>query len=131
MQTHDRINALTERAALLNLSLWRVCKLAGVDYSTVTRWRNSECNPTIVRFAEITTKVERQIQELEYDMAAKLIDRINPAAWPHIAELLRSPAASESGTSSPVPEEQLCTEKDVDGETVAEDCRRHGPDRAA
>jgi hypothetical protein len=100
MQVHDRIGALNDRAASLNLSLWRVCKSAGIDYSTVSRWRNSDCNPTILRFAEITQKIEQQLEKLEYDMAMKLIDRMNPEAAPRIAALLKTPNAGEPGAPS-------------------------------
>lgn len=104
MQVHDRIGALNARAASLNLSLWRVCKSAGIDYSTVARWRNSDCNPTILRFAEITQKIEQQIEKLEFDMAMTLIGRINPAEAPRIAELLKTPNAGAAGDNPSSPD---------------------------
>jgi hypothetical protein len=131
MQIHDRINALNDRAAVLNLSLWRVCKLAGVDYGTVSRWRNNECNPTINRFSEFTTKVESQIESLEYDMAMRLIDRLNPEARQRIAELLGTPTPTGGGPSPAGGVTAGETAHQRGRNPDAEDARRSGPDRAA
>lgn len=75
MQVADRIIALERRAGAINLSLWRVCKLAQADYSNISRWKRGLCSPT-ERVAEDTlATVESKVKELEEAVLAKLVQR--------------------------------------------------------
>jgi len=81
MQAHDRISAIEGRAEVLNLSLWRVCKLAGVDFSNISRWRRGECSPSIDRFQSVMSTLEEKLAELEEQMANNLRGRVKAIAF--------------------------------------------------
>lgn len=76
MQVEDRISAIEKRAAALNLSLWRVSKLAGIDYCNISRWRKSETSPTLRLFEQSMSRLETTLSELERTMLATLSARV-------------------------------------------------------
>lgn len=73
MQAANRIDAIERRASELNLSLWRVAKLAGVDYSNLSRWRRGENSPTLQLYDEVMTSLETKLSELEACMLDRLL----------------------------------------------------------
>jgi hypothetical protein len=77
MHIADRIFAIERRAETLNLSLWRLSKIANVDYSNISRWRRGECSPTIGRFETVMGALEAQVTELERKMADDLQRGLN------------------------------------------------------
>lgn len=78
MQTLDRISAAEDRASRLNLSLWRVSKLAGVDYSNIHRWKRGECSPRMDLFEQVLGAIEGKLSDLEQAMAARLATPASP-----------------------------------------------------
>jgi len=80
MQVADRISALERRAATLNLTLWRVCQLAGADYGNISRWKRGLASPTLRTFDGTLGPVEAKMDELESEMIAALSER--PAGPP-------------------------------------------------
>lgn len=76
MQIHDRISAIDRRAAGMNLKLARVCRLAGVDYSLVWKWRRGRVRPLVETFERVTGDLERQLDVLEQETR----DRLNRQA---------------------------------------------------
>jgi hypothetical protein len=82
MQITDRISATEARASRLNLSLWRVCKMAGVDFSNISRWRAGQVSPTIARFEDVMGKLEAKLGDLEAAMAAGLSANAQPDTAP-------------------------------------------------
>ncbi len=75
MQVVDRISALERRAATLNLTLWRVCRLADVDYGNVSRWKRGLVSPTVRTLDVSLGAVEAKMDELEQEMIAALSER--------------------------------------------------------
>lgn len=73
MQATNRIDAIERRAAGLNLSLWRVAKLAGVEYSNLSRWRRGEASPTMHLYDDVMTSLEGKLTELEACMLERLL----------------------------------------------------------
>lgn len=71
MQFTDRIDAIELRRKRLNLPLLRVCAMAGVEYSTVCRWRQGTV-PGVRLFEETMVKLERVLDELEQQLVIEL-----------------------------------------------------------
>jgi hypothetical protein len=82
MQVTDRISVTEARASRLNLSLWRVCKMAGVDFSNISRWRTGQVSPTIARFEDVMGKLEAKLGDLEKAMVAGLRTHAQPDGAP-------------------------------------------------
>lgn len=72
MQSLDRMNAIEARARAINLSVWRVCQGAEVDYSNWSRWRKQACSPTERVFDAAMSKLERQLDHLERQLYERL-----------------------------------------------------------
>lgn len=64
MQILDRISAIEKRAAVVHLSLARVCAEAGVYHSTVARWREGT-DPKEAKAADICRRLERVVEDHE------------------------------------------------------------------
>jgi transcriptional regulator with XRE-family HTH domain len=75
MSLKDRINEISCRAGQLNLSLWRLCALAGADYSTIKRWENGEVSPTLRVFERETGKLDAKLDDLERALFERLADK--------------------------------------------------------
>lgn len=75
MQVSDHISALERRAATLNLTLWRVCKLAGVDYSNISRWQSGKSSPTVKKLESSVSAIDAKLTELEGEMLGALTAR--------------------------------------------------------
>lgn len=71
MQFTDRIDAIEVRRKRLNLPLLRVCTMAGVEYSTVCRWRQGTI-PGVRLFEETMAKLERVLDGLEQQLVVEL-----------------------------------------------------------
>lgn len=71
MQSTDRINAIEQRAADINLSLWRVSQLAGVEYQTLWRWRQGRNSPRLDLFERTMARLEAKVCEIELDIARR------------------------------------------------------------
>jgi transcriptional regulator with XRE-family HTH domain len=71
MQVNDRIDAIAERAARMNLSLARLCRLAGTDYSQVWRWRQGRCRPFVHTAERATRLLETKLVELEHGLSER------------------------------------------------------------
>ncbi len=71
MQFTDRIDAIELRRKRLNLPLLRVCTMAGVEYSTVCRWRQGTV-PGVRLFEETMVKLERVLDDLEQQLVVEL-----------------------------------------------------------
>jgi len=74
MQVIDRINAIEARGAKLHLSLWKLCRLAGVDYSSVARWRNGG-DPLHSSFETAAGKLDAKLDEVELELFAQLSEK--------------------------------------------------------
>lgn len=74
----------------MNLSLGQLCVAAGVPQSNLSRWKQGG-SPSIRTLSRDLSKLQDTLGGVEFSMAMKLIDRINPAAAPRIAELLQTP----------------------------------------
>ncbi len=72
MQATERITAIEKRAAILNMSLFRLCKREGVDYSTLYRWRNDRTEPKPSKVAAHLGKLERALGRIEQDVIARV-----------------------------------------------------------
>lgn len=70
----DRISAIEARAAIIHLSLARVCSEAGVYPSTVSRWRDGT-DPKMAKAADICGRLERVIEVHERRILSALSDR--------------------------------------------------------
>jgi len=84
MQFTDRIDAIEVRRKRLNLPLLRVCTMAGVEYSTVSRWRKGTV-PGVRLFEETMAKIEGVLDALEQKLvvdltASKVAEPSRPAA---------------------------------------------------
>lgn len=86
MQYRDRIEAIEARAARLNLTLWRLCRDAGVDYSTLHRWKSDETSPNVATLERVLGQLERMLDELEDKMRKALgVPPVADAASPRPA----------------------------------------------
>lgn len=72
MQYLDRISAIEQRAGKLNISVHRLCGVAGVEYSSVTRWRKGGTGPLLRRFEETMGALEATLDRLEREMFERL-----------------------------------------------------------
>lgn len=72
MQVIDRINGIAQRASGLNLTLSRLCVLAGVDYGNVRRWKLRLCSPRLDLFEATMSTLERKLDDLEEELRQRL-----------------------------------------------------------
>ena len=72
MQFLDRIKAIESRAGVVNLSLFQLCREAGVDYVRVYRWKTGENSPTVNLLERHLGALERKLTELEERMREAL-----------------------------------------------------------
>ncbi len=73
--TVARLDQIVARAAKLNLKLGRLCKLAEVEQSTVSRWRNGRTDPKESTTTSHLGRLERKLDELEEDIVKSLGQR--------------------------------------------------------
>ena len=81
MQYKDRIDALSDRAVAIHMSLWLVCRRAHVDYSTVYRWREGRTSPNVDSLDRVLGAIDRELQGLE----KALVDHVHAAGAPRPA----------------------------------------------
>ncbi len=82
MQFLDRINAIEQRAARVNLSLWQLCRDAGVDYSIIHRWKNSEMSPNVATLDRHLGRLEEKLAEIETKILRELTEAAQAATAP-------------------------------------------------
>lgn len=68
----SRIRDVERRARVVNLTLHRVCRRAGVPYHSVGRWLNGSVNPTVRTIDRDVIKLEQAIALLEDDLLHRL-----------------------------------------------------------
>lgn len=74
--TVARLDAIIVRAAKLHLKLGGLCRLAGVEHSTVNRWKNGRTDPKESTSRCHLDRLERKLDALEGD----LVRTLSPAA---------------------------------------------------
>jgi hypothetical protein len=111
----QQITEVEERARDVNLALGHLCAVAGVAASNLSRWKQGG-SPSLRVFLRDLSKLQSTLRQVEYEMAMKLIDRINPTAAPRIAELLKSPNAGAPGDHLSYPEQKRDGRESTDPE---------------
>lgn len=64
MQFLDRIDEIEKRAKAVNLSLWRLCRSAKVDYSRLRAWRQGG-NATVRTLTRYVEALEAELVAVE------------------------------------------------------------------
>jgi predicted transcriptional regulator len=73
MQIQERMNAIRQRAEVINLSLAVVCREADVHLSTITRWEHEKVEPK-------NSTVRRIVERLE-----AVLDRHEARIWQQLS----------------------------------------------
>lgn len=63
MTVAERIRDIERRAALIGLSLRRLCRLAGVNHTNIYRWKNGQVSPTEAAWAEACGLLEEALED--------------------------------------------------------------------
>lgn len=82
MQLADRIEAIEARLRDINLTLWRLCKDAGVDYGTLHRWRTGKSTPLVTTLEQHLGALEGALRLHEATILTKLSKRKSLPASP-------------------------------------------------
>lgn len=77
MQSTVRMKEISDRASAINLTVWRLCKEAGVDYASWSRWHKGEVSPTERVFELAMTKLEGRLREREFALYQRLAPRFD------------------------------------------------------
>jgi len=80
MQYLDRIDAIDARAQAVNLSLWRVCRRAKVDYSRISRWRTGDSSPNVRTLEKYIGLLNAELDKIEQRLRCHLQAEDRPAA---------------------------------------------------
>lgn len=72
MQIKNILDAIEARAGSLNVSLPVLCRDAGVQYSTIYRWRHGQSSPLLETFRQHTAALERELSKREREMRRRL-----------------------------------------------------------
>lgn len=70
MQWIDRISAIKERAARLNVSVSRLCRETGWTYSTLYRWEHRTSSPNDRTVTVRLGAIEARLSEMEARVVA-------------------------------------------------------------
>lgn len=75
MQVKQKIDAISSRAAAINLSLGHLCRATQVHYSTVLRWQRGEVDPHVGKVDVTLRRLEQTLEACELEILSKLKDR--------------------------------------------------------
>lgn len=78
MEYIDRIADFERRAQAINLTLHGLCRLAGVNYHHITRWRARQVNPTVRALDRDLSKLDAELTRSERSVFDRLAEKFTP-----------------------------------------------------